>query len=362
MLFYIIFVTGIIVFAGLNLTITRNKRNVFFLYTVAILLVVLMGIRSVDVGTDTFAYRVLFYIFGDAPLLRKYSIYSSGFPVYRLLCKICFLLFGANYRIFLFINAIIIIGIHFKFLRLYSKNYYFSIIFFILYYHYFNAWNVSRQYLALSFALLAFIYLDKKKYVISVLFWVIATLIHTIGVVMIIIYPIYLYRWNLKRFLRLLIGIPICLNSIASVLPRVLKLFPRYEYLYLSVLLNKNYGVFGGNSQGRKALVSMAIIVICAFCFFLKKEREESAVGWTILICLCLEAIMGVVFGQNPMLLRIQAFFSPYMIVGMTNLLEETRLSSRMKFALNLTIIATFFVSFCIQLSGNYAGVVPYCL
>ena len=179
---------------------------------------------------------------------------------------------------------------------------------------------------------------------------------------MIIIYPIYLYRWNLKRFLRLLIGIPICLNSIASVLPRVLKLFPRYEYLYLSVLLNKNYGVFGGNSQGRKALVSMAIIVICAFCFFLKKEREESAVGWTMLIFLCLEVIMGVVFGQNPMLLRIQAFFSPYMIVGMTNLLEETRLSSRMKFALNLTIIATFFVSFCIQLSGNYAGVVPYCL
>ena len=99
MAFYIWIYIALIVFwiiiqLSFNVQEKRTNRIIYFqnsllfLYAIGVVLTIIMGIRSIDVGYDTQMYGRIFSILGQADLFENVSNSVSGYWGYRLICKI----------------------------------------------------------------------------------------------------------------------------------------------------------------------------------------------------------------------------------------------------------------------------------
>lgn len=362
MLFYIIFTIVVICMTAIfKIGVQNNKANSERIYIIfmGILFSFFMGARSYEVGKDTIAYQRIFLTLGATPLTNELPLSISGYPIYRLLCKFVYEILNGDYRVFLLTVAIITIAGILYFIKRYSTDIYFTILLFLLYYMYFNSWNASRQYLALAFSLIAVIFADKKKIWISVLFMVFAIFTHNTIAIMLSFYVIYFIKWNKRRVMMCMLAI-IAVFSFSDIIVTILRFFPRYQELYLKAFVSGDMRLFGGIAQGRKVIVSVLFLMVGVMCYFIRCKKIYMPMEWVILLFTCMELFIGIFFKNNSMILRLQMYFSPYLIVFITNVIEDSRFSKINKKWIKLAILTVMLVPYFIQISENFAGINPY--
>ena len=151
-------------------------KNPVIYWTFFFILVVFAGGRGFATGGDTW-----FYYWGFQDMSKGEWITSLiKFPeyLYAILNKIVYLL-GGNYRVFLFIDAIVSLFPIFYVARKYALRPHYVVSFFILLYFYCCFLCFTRQYCAIGYLLIAYVKLAKKDDVKAFLMFVcIATLFH----------------------------------------------------------------------------------------------------------------------------------------------------------------------------------------
>ena len=373
MAFYIWIYIALIVFwiiiqLSFNVQEKRTNRIIYFqnsllfLYVIGVGLTIIMGIRSIDVGYDTQMYGRIFSILGQADLFENVSNSVSGYWCYRLICKIVYF-FGGNYQIFLFITSAITVGGVIRFIKYTSENYFISVVLYYLSFLYLQAFNGARQCLAISVCLNAYVELERKRYFKSIILSVIACLIHNTAIIMFIIYAIKFINWNHKKLIIYVAGILIVCMYIDPIINLFTYIFPRYAIIYADYLNGNVATMFGGIARGRKALVSVFyIFIILITIYFTDRGKMEDgfANNWTLISLSVIEGIIGIIFRHNTMMLRMQLYFSVFMISCIPNCVERMWLNKRIKCICNIIICVVMIIPFCVQLKENYGRIIPY--
>lgn len=372
MLFYILIYLSIILLA-LTIQMTPSialKRKVkgkkeintlVFLYLAGIGLAFIMGMRDVNVGYDTRAYEKIFNMLGTKNLFEDVPVTASGFWIYRFLCKIVYMVFE-NYQVFLLVIASITVGGVFRFIKYTSENVFVSVILYYLTFEYLFAFNGSRQGLAISICLNAYVELEKKKYLKSFLLSIVACMIHNTSAVIFIMYPIKIIQWNYKKLFIYIICVLLGCYLFEPLLRLVFVFAP--HYIRYANYIEGNVGtLFGGVPAGRKALVSIffALVILFALIFTDKEKMQEGfSNNWTLIALIVIEIAIGILLRHNGLMLRFQLYFTIFLISGIPNFINRIRVGSKLKKISLVGIIAVMTIPFLVQIIENYGKVVPY--
>lgn len=165
--------------------ITKNKILLIFSF---LILLLVGGLRSVNIGTDTISYQELFN------WSRNGSEWVKSFEYgYYFLNRFVHLM-GGEFQLVIFLSMMLVLTPIFIVSYIDSKNPNYSILLFVLLYFWLYSFNLSRQYIATSILLIAYYYLKKAR-VYSFVIWVlIASLFHTSALFSFFVLFFYKYR------------------------------------------------------------------------------------------------------------------------------------------------------------------------
>ncbi len=171
----------------------KEKKDIFYIFLAFMSCVpfFLVAALRYDVGTD-YMYR---YVSDYFTLFNGGDVNNLEFG-FKIIDYIS-LEFNNFYIIFIISSALIYYFIFYCIFK-YSKNPVLSILIFFLGTFYFVSLNMVRQYISISLILLGYThYIHNKKYLLFILLFFVAFLMHTISIVFI---PIFLLERIIKHF------------------------------------------------------------------------------------------------------------------------------------------------------------------
>lgn len=165
------------------LSFSKNKKFLFFSFPI---LFILAGLRSVDVGTDTYNYFTYFNLLGGEDLLRTEFLWISlnQFVSY----------IGGTFQLLVMCASFLSLFPVFYVIYKSSENPNFSVLVFYMLWYYFYSYNIMRQAIACAFILLAAYFLFKHSYYKTAISLGIAFLFHTVSIIAIPLFVILYFK------------------------------------------------------------------------------------------------------------------------------------------------------------------------
>ena len=138
------------------------KRKIGFLFFVGILLVIVPGLRHLDVGLDTKPYYEMFIRSGQISTIA-FLEESRHEPLYLVLTSIVNMMTG-NFVILQLIVAITYIGGVLIMVYNYSEKVWYSCLLYFVFTFYYMSFNEMRQAMAIGIVCIAFRFIVEKKF------------------------------------------------------------------------------------------------------------------------------------------------------------------------------------------------------
>ena len=265
-------------------------------------LLIIVGFRSMNVGTDTISYVYDFLGESKGNIIELESLISEySEPLYVLLLEFCKIITD-NYTIFLTIFGIPITLGFTIYLKRYSDDYMLSTLLFILLGILGFCMAGMRQSISLGLSLFAYRFVKEHRIIPFLLCCIIAFGFHNSSLVFLFIYPIsYLkkidFKWWIIAFVAFVMGI-----TKNSIVMKVASMF----------FTQDRYNIYG-NSYKSSLNYTMLIIQIglLIFCYIHKRrvieDDEDNAMLYSMafigIIFQCFTPILGEFF-------RLSLFFS----------------------------------------------------
>lgn len=195
MCIYLIIMTASVLCLYLSEHIIQKFWRRFFLALSILIPAAFAGIRGLMVGTDTIAYKIVYFepmqeIDSFKNFLRyiQSGSYEIGFMGW---CYIIAKVFN-NFQIFLFLTELVILVFIYKTIYVVKHKtgiYFPLIVFYLLYYN--NTFNIMRQMIACSITLYALseLIINKKYRYITFIF--LSSVIHYTSIICLLIYALY---------------------------------------------------------------------------------------------------------------------------------------------------------------------------
>lgn len=355
-----------VIFIGCEMFINKEdsmEKRKRFLFMAFAAMALVMGLRNIDVGTDTSSYQYYFYqtdriSWTDCILSKGTSLKNA--PIYLLWSKLVINVFGYNYQIFLFLNALIICGCMAFFIYKSSNHVVLSTCFYILGYFFCSSMNASRQYMALALMGVSFSFALEKKLVKAAVFSVLSIGVH---VVLICFLPVYFFVW--KRInIKILAGVCSIAVLSATVFEKFFlngveiftKIFTKYEGYINSVFMQEN-------GEGKKIYVTIFYLLFLIICFLVVvsknniEDRRKRYMELLMVPCM-LSVVVGLMGSKIALLNRIEWIFGIYIILLIPEIIFC--FEKKYRYCGAVITIAIMFIPFYIQLKSGINGVVPY--
>lgn len=337
------------------------------LVIVVVALSVIAGFRAMSVGSDTRAYSTMFYwIAGCSDLNSAFTVSTINAPVYVFYAWILGKL-GFSHQALLFLNAIITnIGIAVFAKRTFDKPLIPILIYFCLG-MYFQSLNGMRQYVAIAFAVNA--YLDFYFYGIKKpRAWVLFALAAGVHNTAFILLPgigaaLYLRKRGHNRKGLCIVSVVAALLSISLVaLSNVfMELFPIYS-MYDGV---QNTALFSGAYQGRIRYLYAVLLIVCIFGFASLKNKscqstKDEDMFYALFPLCVIGGVVGLVYGTSSLINRLLWFYMPGYIsfIPVVAKNAERGWATLLKFG----IAAVLLVWLAAQFMENQDDMLPYVL
>ena len=241
-------------FVILNLKINVDSKRNLFLLLVFIEISLFLGVRDSLSGTDTIGYLHYYYEMGDSSVLAQmhFGVFEIG---YAYLNKLLYLIVGYHPAILFCVLGALTIG---PVLYTLQKGKY--VLLSVLTWCILNGLNTAianlRQAVALSWCLLGYFFLLKRKYWLALFTVLFAASFHLSAICMVIIFPLYYIAKRTKLTPLYLFGciLPVTVLIVIFIRP------------FLEVLINLS-GVY--TSYLARANTGLGSILYCIFTFFI---------------------------------------------------------------------------------------------
>ncbi len=272
-LLFLIFIYRLLFLEG---SFFKNKKYFLFFSFLSIALVV--GLRGSSVGEDTIhyseeLYNVFLQMSWKAVLTHPegvvWSIWGESIEyLFAILYKLVQLFKGSG-QVFILVVALITCNQFARFIyRNINKHVFFATLVFLLDSLYMGAFNGIRQMLALSIAINAYEYVEKKEYKKAFLIILVAFFIHSSAIIMLpflMLHFVKNYRKGVVIIVAVSIVAPLSINVVAAV---VTKLIPKYSAYFM-----ENY--WTNSIKGTLILWAILIVLIVYLFAYGIKNKDE---------------------------------------------------------------------------------------
>lgn len=294
------------------------RKKVYFTYA-TILLTLVMGLKKYTVGAD---WKQYLYVYRNLiPNMDIKDMLGSGRVGFYGLVSL-FHRMGVSEQGYIFIAAVILsVGFGYFFYK-YSDNLFLSFYLHITIGMFTMSMSGIRQSIAVIIALVAFIYIEKKKYKISMLLILLAASFHASAIIFCVVYICMRPKITFKRGIILWILVASSLFYRKLLVPVVAFLTPT-EYQTKTQLLSDEYPI-----NPMLVVIALAIPLACLFCQKFLQERENAMnKRWFSIfyILSCVSAFCTVMSLNSNILGRVGFYFQSFSIVLISNTVSGIR-------------------------------------
>lgn len=323
--------------SAILIAIAEKKKTKYFILLSAVALMIpclIAGLRASDVGTDTMVYlKPMIQAAMSAENITEYfrtywfyswkNMYIQDYEIgFSLLVYFVTKLTGSMAAVQFAISAVILAPIYVAVARNRTKYpVWLGMLFFYLYFY--NATlNLMRQWVAMSFLLLAFQFLVEKKWGWVAFFCVVAALFHTSAVIVAAVYLMYgclhvAGRWkfahnNFRISGKLLLVFLITAVSFVAILNLD---------LVIKVMSMVGIGKFSNYLQGEQMRLLLNQIILRLPLIFLlainwKDLRKETPHAAFYLGMLLIDTVLSQLISVDVYSFRIGYYFSVYLVLA----------------------------------------------
>ena len=346
----------------------RGKEDLFLL----IALVHWGGIaafRGLYVGTDTRQYALAYRYLAEHGYVYKHAMSNS--PVYIFYLKL-FSRIIASPNGYMIATSVPTMFCIFYFIKRYSKNYYISVYLFLSSYFYFFSLNAGRQFLAIALTLIVFDLILRKKYLLSVIVYLIAIGTHSSALVFGVVYIIHMIHWNFQRILFVLAAGVIGPSFIFIISEFFAETF-NYQWM-LSLNAIATIRSRGGTSM---AYAFYCLLTICMMTYwnlrsqhklFLsvggrevfgmpQMDASEVQFNYEVIVLLMIGMVIEFFFPTYILFSRVAYIVIFYFIVLLANALENLK---RYRLVIKTAVLAPLFIMMLLLIAGDYSNVLNY--
>ena len=338
---YIYFLLIIFICAARFLLKDEKKMNLFVCIISFVLLSAVQGFRGYEIGTDTYNYVSFFMVReSDSIILEKDTFFLA---LTNAIAK-----FTSSRTVYLTIIAMIQNALIISSIYILSKEAFISIIAYVTLYYYCNSFNILREYLSISFALMGYALQFKKKLPLSILFYFAAVFIHGTGIIGIVLFVSYYLEEHIskKNVLTMAIAMCVCALFFTSYF-RTFSWFLLSSSQYFDIYVDSELFM---EYKGFRDIVVNAVILICYISIVNKPKYKFMS------LC-CLFVSIMTICGTG--FIRVLYFFDIFNIFILDEIwtsLDPVKSRNMIRCALLIILVAFFFY----LLSGNVMRVKDY--
>lgn len=304
----------LIIILILNLIKTKILKEVLF-NLIFIIMVLIVGLRSLEIGSDTKMYVEVFRIIRELEFNQIYM--EKGYLIYNYIISYL----TKEVWFFLFISAIFMYSVIYNFIKKNSSNKIMSLYLFVSLRYFGQTMNITRQMLAFSFLLIGFEFLKKEKKIYFFLFNLIGICFHKSSVAFILIF----FLKNLK-FKKIYIQLSIIISGIFLLFSNlILKQVLKFNLLsnYRDYLTSKFFSIW---DFGIIFNVMVSFIVMLSYYFYYIKDQKdkEEIINLKMWIC-TLSYLLSSFSLMGNVLSRVALYFMLFNIIIIPDILKEVK-------------------------------------
>lgn len=362
-------ISNLFLFALYAAIFKRRGKDDLFLLVALIYWGGIAAFRGLYVGSDTRYYARAYIYLAEHGYVYQHAMSNS--PVYIYYLKLFSRIISSpnGYMIATSVPTMICV---FYFIKRYSKNYYISVYLFLSSYFYFFSLNAGRQFFAVALTLIVFDFVMRKKYLLSVIVYLIAIGVHSAALVFGVIYFIHMIHWNFRKILFVLVAGVIGPSFIFIISDFFAEIF-NYQWM-ISLNAIETIRSRGGTSM---VYALYCLLTICMMTywnlrsqhkfFFSVGGREvigmpqmdasEVQFNYEVIVLLMIGMVIEFFFPTYILFSRAAYIVILYFIVLLANALENLK---RYCLLIKTAVLAPLFIMMLLLLAGDYSNVLNY--
>lgn len=316
-----------------------TQRHGLWCFCAWLILGLIEGLRSFDLGTDTSTYAYLFET--DAM-----NAFEAGF---QLIGKVVHLVTNDPVAFILAISLVTNGLIIFSIYKI-STQPYVSVFCYVTLYYYFQSFNAMRQYLAIGIILVAYSYLRQNRLFRYIIGTILAILFHSSGIAGFLLLPYHFFKISnrgLSGVLKSLIFplfLGILITTIFNIgLDFLLMIFPKY-----SIYLQRDE--FEGLNVVQQIVVNSAIFL--AYVLFTTHREFVLPLGTAVALSFMISFV--------GLMMRFVWFFDIFSIFAIAEIWNTKLFEAKSKFLLRCAILITCLSFMTYYLYMNVMKVADY--
>lgn len=348
MLIFLLFYASISYF--INKT---NASRITFISLTTIHLIIVSGLRSINVGADTLVYREVFNSLKNVPLNETFSVYRKFEHGYQLLTYFFSNVFG-SFNLYLFFISVFIYVVLGYIIYKFSLNPFFSYVLYIVLGLFDFNLSGLRQSLAMSIVLFSIVFLLNRKFIRFFLTILAASLFHKTALIFIVIYPlIYSPLNNLYK-------------KLYSVILLFLLLFGYKITEILITFFQEGYMSYvSGFNITKRFLIFFGLLVISWLIKYFKVNNKNNHLFDVLVIINSVTVLLELIGGFSYLFTRLNMFNSQFIILLfpliVDNLLSYILPQFNYTTAKNIKLFSLFFfITLIFIYYNNYLGANPH--
>ncbi len=318
-----------------------QKRKTLLIFFMCIGLILIMGLRSTSVGSDTYEYyleykNAYFDGFNNSYIENVYNESGRWFIIDFFQNTL-----GIPWQLYLFANALLVSYALGKFILKYSSDVFMSFYLHLTYGFFAMSMSGIRQTIAISLLLLAYMYVCEKKYIKYAICILLAAPMHFSAIfgLILLIFPFF-RRYNSKWMIFFL------------VLPFIARLMGSYVIDPLLPYLPVKYDDYLESAIVLNSLVEIVDFVVLFFCFILIVGSKSKIDIDTFRLFILLSLYVSCVQMSHTVYIasRLSFYFESAAIVLLPNVLsllskKDIQLAKILKFACYILFLMYFVIS-----------------
>ena len=303
-LFFLLLLIGLnrqIIRYGGGKSSTIEGRKVYIAIA-TVILVLITGLRGIQVGMDTRMYNTLFqFMQGMSSFSQAMNSWQSGHvEIGYALSEYLFAKYS-NFQTFLFVMGMLSIIPVMMMIYRDSKNFWMSIFLYIAFGYFSFTMNAIRQSVAMGFCIIAYIYAKKKKIIPYFAFVILAMAFHQSAIIFLPVYWLPKIRFTKKTLL------------VYFILLLIANLFKSQFFSIVNLWGRQTYAVTedaGGVRMYFFMLISIAIVYLFRNDFIAAAPEENT----TLLTMLAVATLIWPIASANAAIFRLYYYYHIFIV------------------------------------------------
>ena len=292
-------------------------------------LFILLALRDITVGRDLIEYKRIFErcIYTSFEDLLDFR-WELGYTIYNKVVSFI----SKEFRFFLIVTAIIVLVPIYK---LYSKETKYSFLLIVLFINmpcFLMMFSGLRQALATSIGVLAFMAIENKKYILSLLLILVATCFHVSAFVLILLYPAFFLKIKAKHLLLIVPAMIAIFVFRVPILETFISLAPSHYIEYYGEL----------NQTGAIGMLILFLIFL-VFSFVILDETVMSKKDSFLRNILLIATIFQFFVPIHPLVQRISYYFLIFVPLSILSIVQAPKKRMKSISIISVVIMGSFF-------------------